>query len=135
MLHIKVKVDLYQVTGAGWSGSQETIRVTGRRFHGRTVVSAGSGQLPRKHRRLCLTVGERVACCASRDPLGVENLNAVHSPHAAEASRLCMRQAIPSMARNSSTCVTRHYSTDIREAWVILSHTCRIRDIPWAILI
>ena len=67
------------------------------------------------------------------EEVGVENPNAVHSPHAVETSQLCMRQAIPSMARNSSTCVTRHYSIDTREAWVILSHTCGIRDIPWAI--
>ena len=35
--------------------------------------------------------------------------------------------------RNTSTCVTRHYCIDTREVCVILSHTCRIRDIPWAI--
>ena len=44
-----------------------------------------------------------------------------------------MRHALSSVARNSSTCVTRRYSVYTREAWVILFHTCGIRDIPSAV--
>jgi len=43
-----------------------------------------------------------------------------------------MRHALSSVARNSSTCVTCHYSLYTRESCVIISHTCGTRDIPWA---
>ena len=53
--------------------------------------------------------------------------------HAVEARPICMHEFLSNMASNSSTCVTRQYSIDTRESWEILSHTCGIRGIPWAI--